>query len=118
MAVHGGVGVGGQGGEQPVCVRRGGIGRRGSACGQRCHVHQRQVAGIDSLCRRGLLDVVAFISTTAVYQAWNTVSLDESAPTWPGTPEQDGDPADLGKMPVHKRGCELAVEQTYGRTAV
>jgi nucleoside-diphosphate-sugar epimerase len=56
----------------------------------------------------------AFVSTTAVYQAWNTARLDESAATWPGVPDQDGDPADLGKLRVHKRGCELAVEQTYG----
>ncbi|MFG6198270.1 NAD-dependent epimerase/dehydratase family protein [Nonomuraea sp. JJY05] len=59
----------------------------------------------------------AFVSTTAVYQAWNTVSLDESAATWPGVPDQDGDPADLEKLRVHKRGCELAVEQTYGLDA-
>jgi nucleoside-diphosphate-sugar epimerase len=56
----------------------------------------------------------AFISTTAVYQAWDTARLDESAVTWHGAPDQDGDPADLGKLRVHKRGCELAVEQTYG----
>ena len=56
----------------------------------------------------------AFVSTTAVYQAWNTTRTDESAATWPGVPDQDGDPADLGKLPVHKRGCELAVEQAYG----
>ena len=56
----------------------------------------------------------AFVSTTAVYRAWNTARLDESAATWPGAPDQDGDPADLGKLRVHKRGCELAVEQTYG----
>jgi nucleoside-diphosphate-sugar epimerase len=56
----------------------------------------------------------AFVSSTAVYQAWNTARLDESALTWPGVPDQDGDPADLGNLRVHKRGCELAVEQTYG----
>jgi nucleoside-diphosphate-sugar epimerase len=56
----------------------------------------------------------AFISTTAVYQAWDTARLDESAVTWHGAQDQDGDPADLGKLRVHKRGCELAVEQTYG----
>lgn len=56
----------------------------------------------------------AFISTTAVYQGWSTARLDESAPTWPGTPDQDGNPADLGKLAVHKRGCELAVEEAYG----
>ena len=59
----------------------------------------------------------AFVSTTAVYQAWNTPRLDESAVTWPGAPDQDGDPADLGKLPVHKRGCELAVERAYGPDA-
>lgn len=56
----------------------------------------------------------AFVSTTAVYQAWNTPAMDESAETWPGVADQDGDPADLQKLSVHKRGCELAVEQTYG----
>jgi 2'-hydroxyisoflavone reductase len=56
----------------------------------------------------------AFVSTTAVYQAWNTPSVDESAATWPGVADEDGDPADLQKLRVHKRGCELAVEQTYG----
>ena len=59
----------------------------------------------------------AFVSTTAVYQAWNTTRLDESAATSPGTPDQDGDPADLGKLAVHKRGCELAVELAYGPAA-
>jgi 2'-hydroxyisoflavone reductase len=62
----------------------------------------------------GSVPFYAFVSTTAVYQAWNTPRLDESAATWPGRPDQDGNPADLGKLPVHKRGCELAVEQTYG----
>ena len=46
----------------------------------------------------------AFVSTTAVYQAWNTTRLDESAPTWPGTPDQDGDPADLGKLAAFVNG--------------
>jgi nucleoside-diphosphate-sugar epimerase len=56
----------------------------------------------------------AFVSTTAVYQAWNTVGVDESAATWPGVADEDGDPADLAKLGVRKRGCELALEQTYG----
>jgi nucleoside-diphosphate-sugar epimerase len=59
----------------------------------------------------------AFVSTTAVYQAWDAPGTDESAATWPGVADQDGDPADLEKLRVHKRGCELAVEQTYGRDA-
>jgi hypothetical protein len=59
----------------------------------------------------------AFVSTTAVYRTWNTSLVDESAATWPSAPDQDGDPADLGKLPVHKRGCELAVEQTFGPDA-
>lgn len=56
----------------------------------------------------------AFVSTTAVYQAWDTASMDESAPTWPGVADEDGNPADFAKLRFHKRGCELAVEQTYG----
>jgi hypothetical protein len=56
----------------------------------------------------------AFVSTTAVYQTWNTASVDESTATWPGVADEDGDPADFEKLRVHKRGCELAVEQTYG----
>jgi nucleoside-diphosphate-sugar epimerase len=56
----------------------------------------------------------AFVSTTAVYQTWDTAGVDESAATWPGEAGQDGDPADFGKLRVHKRGCELAVEQIYG----
>ena len=40
--------------------------------------------------------------------------MDESAATWPGVADEDGDPADFEKLRVHKRGCELAVEQTYG----
>jgi 2'-hydroxyisoflavone reductase len=59
----------------------------------------------------------AFVSTTAVYQTWNTPSMDESAATWPGVADQDGDPADWENMRVHKRGCELAVEQAYGAHA-
>ncbi len=59
----------------------------------------------------------AFVSTTAVYRTWNTSLVDESAATWPSAPDLDGDPADLGKLPVHKRGCELAVEQTFGPDA-
>ncbi|WP_433512029.1 hypothetical protein ACQP2T_51035 [Nonomuraea sp. CA-143628] len=39
------------------------------------------------------------------------------AATWPGVADQDGDPADFEKLRVHKRGCELAVEQTHGRDA-
>lgn len=59
----------------------------------------------------------AFVSTTAVYQAWDTVSMDESAATWSGEHDQDGDPADLAKLRVHKSGCELAVAQYYGPDA-
>lgn len=55
----------------------------------------------------------AFVSTTAVYQSWNTVDVDESAATWPGVADQDGE-VDLTQLGVRKRGCELAVEQTYG----
>ena len=40
--------------------------------------------------------------------------MDESTATWPGAADEDGDPADFAKLAVHKRGCELAVEQTYG----
>jgi len=64
--------------------------------------------------RAGLAPFYAFVSTTAVYKAWDTPSMDESAPTWPGVADEDGDPADLQKLRVHKRGCELAVEQAYG----
>lgn len=56
----------------------------------------------------------AIVSSTAVYQSWNAAPVDESTATWPGVADQDGDPADLEKLGVHKRGCELAVEQTYG----
>jgi nucleoside-diphosphate-sugar epimerase len=59
----------------------------------------------------------AFVSTTAVYQTWNTAPVDESTTTWPGVPDEDGDPADYAKYGPHKRGCELAVEQTYGQDA-
>ncbi|WP_433709426.1 NAD-dependent epimerase/dehydratase family protein [Nocardia sp. CA-084685] len=59
----------------------------------------------------------AFVSTTGVYQTWNTVPVDESTATWPGVADQDGDPADFEKLRVHKRGCELAVEQAYGLDA-
>ncbi|GLY75146.1 NAD-dependent epimerase [Actinoallomurus iriomotensis] len=59
----------------------------------------------------------AFVSTTAVYQAWSTAGADESAATWPGVADEDGDPADLARLGVRKRGCELAVEQTYGPNA-
>jgi 2'-hydroxyisoflavone reductase len=59
----------------------------------------------------------AFVSTTAVYRTWNTASVDESNETWPGVADQDGDPADFQNLPFHKRGCELAVEQTYGLNA-
>lgn len=60
----------------------------------------------------------AFISTTAVYQTWNTVGMDESAATYPGVADEDGDPADLTRLGVRKRGCELAVEQVYGPNSV
>lgn len=40
-------------------------------------------------------------------------SLDESAETWPGVPDEDGDPGDLEKLRTRKRGCELAVQQEY-----
>ncbi|MBF8186194.1 NAD-dependent epimerase [Nonomuraea sp. K274] len=59
----------------------------------------------------------AFVSTTAVYRTWNTASVDESTATWPGVADEEGDPADFEKLPFHKRGCELAVEQTYGPDA-
>lgn len=60
----------------------------------------------------------AFVSTTAVYQSWHTTSMDESAATWPGVADEDGDPAELEKLGVRKRGCELAVEQVYGSEAL
>jgi 2'-hydroxyisoflavone reductase len=56
----------------------------------------------------------AFVSTTAVYRSWATAAVDESHETWPGVADQDGDPADFQNLPAHKRGCELAVEQTFG----
>ena len=56
----------------------------------------------------------AFVSTTAVYQDWRRPGTDESAATWPGRADEDGDPADLAQLGPRKRGCELAVEQTYG----
>ena len=59
----------------------------------------------------------AFVSTTAVYRTWHTAAVDESTATWPGVADEDGDPADFAKLPVRKRGCELAVEQTYGPEA-
>lgn len=59
----------------------------------------------------------AFVSTTAVYQTWHTAGMDESSATCPAVADQDGDPADFEKLRVHKRGCELAVEQTYGPDA-
>ncbi|QWF77875.1 NAD-dependent epimerase/dehydratase family protein [Amycolatopsis sp. CA-230715] len=62
----------------------------------------------------GSVPFYAFVSTTAVYQAWHTAGVDESAATWPGTADEDGDPADLAKLSARKRGCELAIEQTYG----
>jgi hypothetical protein len=62
----------------------------------------------------GAATATACASTSAVYQTWNTASVDESTATWPGVANEDGDPADFEKLRVHKRGCELAVEQTYG----
>jgi 2'-hydroxyisoflavone reductase len=59
----------------------------------------------------------AYVSTTAVYQKWDTAAVDESAATWPGEADQDGDAADYAKYPAHKRGSELAVQQTYGPDA-
>jgi nucleoside-diphosphate-sugar epimerase len=56
----------------------------------------------------------AFVSTTAVYRALDAAGTDESAATWPGAADEDGDPADLTTLGPRKRGCELAVEQTYG----
>ncbi|MEV6604146.1 NAD-dependent epimerase/dehydratase family protein [Kutzneria sp. NPDC051319] len=70
---------------------------------------------------RALVDAApfyAFVSTTAVYQSWDTPHVDESAATWPGVADEDGDPADLTRLGVRKRGCELAVEQTYGPDSV
>jgi 2'-hydroxyisoflavone reductase len=59
----------------------------------------------------------AFVSTTAVYQTWNTPHVDETNPTFPGRSDEDGDPADLALLGARKRGCELAVEETYGPEA-
>ncbi|MEV6447948.1 NAD-dependent epimerase/dehydratase family protein [Amycolatopsis sp. NPDC051716] len=59
----------------------------------------------------------AYVSTTAVYQKWDTAPVDESAATWPGVADEDGDAADYAKYPAHKRGSELAVEQVYGADA-
>lgn len=70
---------------------------------------------------RALVDAApfyAFVSTTAVYQSWDAPRVDESAATWPGVADEDGDPADLTRLGVRKRGCELAVEQTYGPDSV
>jgi 2'-hydroxyisoflavone reductase len=58
----------------------------------------------------------AFVSTTAVYRTWSA-PVDESTATWPGAADADGDPADLTTLAARKRGCELAVEQIYGRDA-
>ncbi|GAA3439203.1 NAD-dependent epimerase/dehydratase family protein [Kutzneria kofuensis] len=66
--------------------------------------------------RAELAPFYAFVSTTAVYRSWTTAGTDESAPTWPGVPDEDGDP-DLARLGVRKRGCELAVEQTFGPDA-
>ncbi|MGI5125508.1 reductase [Pseudonocardia sp. CA-107938] len=60
----------------------------------------------------------AFVSTTAVYRSWEAPGQDESAPTWPGRADQEGDASDLAKLAVHKRGCELAVEQVFGDAAL
>jgi nucleoside-diphosphate-sugar epimerase len=59
----------------------------------------------------------AFVSTTAVYQSWSTAPVEESAGTWPGVADEDGDPADYSTYPARKRGAELAVEQVYGLDA-
>lgn len=59
----------------------------------------------------------AFVSTTAVYMNWDADSVDESSTTWSGAANEDGDPADFAVLPARKRGCELAVEQTYGLDA-
>ncbi|MEV6447961.1 reductase [Amycolatopsis sp. NPDC051716] len=56
----------------------------------------------------------AFVSTTGVYQKWDTAPVDESTATWPADPDQDGDPGDFQNLRVHKRGCELAIERSYG----
>lgn len=65
----------------------------------------------------GSVPFYAFVSTTGVYRSWDAVPVDESAATWPGVADDDGDPADFTRLPVHKRGGELAVEQTYGPDA-
>jgi nucleoside-diphosphate-sugar epimerase len=59
----------------------------------------------------------AFVSTTAVYQAWDVAPVNESTATWPGVPHEDGDPTDYAQYGPRKRGCELAIEQTYGPQA-
>jgi nucleoside-diphosphate-sugar epimerase len=69
---------------------------------------------------RALVDTApfyAFVSTTAVYRTWSSAPVDESAETWPGAADADGDPADLATLPARKRGAELAVEQVYGSAA-
>jgi 2'-hydroxyisoflavone reductase len=63
--------------------------------------------------RTGLAPYYAYVSSTAVYQSWDNPGLDESAATWPGVPDEDGDPADFARLRAHKRGCEPAVQQTY-----
>jgi nucleoside-diphosphate-sugar epimerase len=68
--------------------------------------------------RAGAAPFYAFVSTTGVYRTWDTAPVDESTETWPGVADEDGDPADFAKLRVHKRGCELAVEQTYGSDAL
>jgi len=65
----------------------------------------------------GAAPFYAFVSTTAVYQSWHTPGTDESAATWPGVADEDGDPADLTRLGVRKRGCELAVAQAFGPEA-
>lgn len=65
----------------------------------------------------GTAPFYAFVSTTAVYQAWTAAGMDVSSATWPGAADDDGDAADLMTLGTRKRGCELAVEQTYGPDA-
>ncbi|GAB3907263.1 SDR family oxidoreductase [Kibdelosporangium lantanae] len=67
--------------------------------------------------RANVAPYYAFVSTTAVYQAWDSPRVYETSPTVPGRSDEDGDPADLSQLGVRKRGCELAVEETYGLDA-
>jgi len=56
----------------------------------------------------------AFISTTAVYQAWNTRDWTSRPLPGPARQTRTGTRPTSGNCPFTKRGCELAVEQAYG----